>query len=88
MRPVYPENPRGYGRARWPEKSDHARYSSQPVSDYWQALGRLMVHLDQTGEYYDAGPLPFCVSFVADLFWVHPEVVRRDLIRFRKAQVQ
>lgn len=89
MWPAYPENPRGYGTARAPvEKSDHARYSAAPVSDYWQALGRLFIHLDRTGEYYDTGPLPFCVQFVADLFWIHPNTVRADLIRFRKAQVQ
>lgn len=88
MRPAYPENPRGYGTARTTvERTDHARYAAQPVSTYWQALGRLFIELERTGEYYDSGPLPFCVQFVADLFWIHPETVRRDLIRFRKAQV-
>ena len=88
MRPSYPLNPRGYGTARTPvDPSDHARYSAMPVSTYWQALGRLFSELDRTGQYYDTGPLPFCVMFVADLFWIHPETVRRDLIRFRKGQV-
>ncbi|WP_232831312.1 hypothetical protein, partial [Pseudogemmobacter bohemicus] len=35
-------NIRGYGTARVsPEKSDAARYLSEPVSDYWQALHRV-----------------------------------------------
>lgn len=88
MKPLHPDNPRAYGTARcFPEKSDSALYSAQPVSDYWQAMWRIVAHLDQTGEYYDTGPLPFVAQFVADMFWVHPERVRADLIKFRKAQV-
>lgn len=80
------ENPRGYGTARVaPEKSDNAIYLAEPVSDYWQALHRVSVHLDRMGEFYDAGPLPFVVHLVADIFWIHPEQVRRDLIKIRRS---
>ena len=38
MRPVYPENPRGYGTARAPlEKSDLARYSAQDLIRFRKA---------------------------------------------------
>ena len=79
-------NVREYGKARAPvERSDLARYADEPISDYWQALWRVFAHLDRFGEYYDKGPLPFIVLFVADMFWVHPEKVRRDLIKLRKS---
>lgn len=79
-------NPRGYSTARSSvEKTDHARYAAEPVADYWVALLRLVAHFDQTGEFYDAGPLPFVVSLVADLFWIHPEQVRTDLSQLRRA---
>lgn len=81
-------NPRGYGTARvWPEKSDHPRYRGEPVADYWQALHALLAEFEKTGEYYEAGPLPFAADLVGRIFWVHPEVLRRDLIKLRKAQV-
>lgn len=84
---MHPDNPRGYATGRAPvSKSDCALYSQQPVSDYWQALWRVVAHLDRMGEHYDTGPLPFEAQLVADLFWVHPERVRADLIKFRKAQ--
>lgn len=79
-------NPRGWGTARtFPDRADSAVYQKEPVSDYWQALWRMVAHLDQTGEYYDAGPLPFAAALVADIFWVNHERVRADLIKFRKA---
>lgn len=85
---MHPDKPRGYGYARSvPEKSDSALYGAEPVSDYWDAMWRVVAHLDSTGEYYDSGPLPWAAQFVADMFWVHPERVRADLVRFRKAQV-
>lgn len=81
-------SPRGYARMRAAiEKTDHPRFSAEPVSDYWQALHRVLSHLDETGEYYDRGPLPFVVQFVADVWWLSPEQVRRDLVRLRKSQV-
>ncbi len=79
-------NPRGHGTRRVAvEKSDSQLYLAEPVSDYWQALWRVSAHLDETGEYYDAGPLPFIVRFVADMFWLHPEKVRQDLIACRRS---
>lgn len=82
----YLRNPRGYATCRAPlEKGDSAIYLAEPVSDYWQALWRVSSHLEETGEYYDAGPLPFIVKFVADMFWLHPEQVRRDLIKMRRS---
>lgn len=79
-------NPRGYGTGRASvEKADSALYSQEPASDYWQALWRVVAHLDTTGEHYDTGPLPFVATLVADIFWVHPERVRSDLIKFRRA---
>lgn len=68
-----------------PEKTDHPRYSAEPVKDYWQALHRLHAHLEETGEYYLTGPIPFCIEFVADLYWLKPEIVRRDLAKIARS---
>lgn len=79
-------NPRGYGTRRVAvEKTDSEVYLAEPVSDYWQALWRVSTHLDETGVFYDTGPLPFIVHFVADMFWLHPEKVRQDLIAVRRS---
>lgn len=67
------------------EKSDSAVYSQEPVSDYWQALWRLVAYLEQNEIPFESGPLPFCVDLVAAIFWIDPERVRADLIKFRRA---
>lgn len=66
-------------------RDDHARFKNEPVSDYWDALWRVFSHLDQTGEHYLSGPLPWCVTFIADMFWVSPQQVRLDLIKIRRS---
>lgn len=37
------------------------------------------------GVHYDTGPLPWIAQFLGDIYWVHPERVRADLIKFRRA---
>lgn len=86
IKPLHPDNPRAYGTARVAvEKTDSAIYSKEPVGDYWQALWRVVAHLDQMGVRYDIGPLPFEAQLVADIFWIHHERVRADLIKFRRS---
>lgn len=88
MRLLPQSNPRAYGTARLAvEKTDHPRYSSLVSIDYWEALNDVSQELEKTGDYYDTGPLPYAAKLLAKVYWLNEIVVRRDLIRLRKAQV-
>lgn len=88
MRLLPQSNPRGYGTARGSvDKSEHPRYSSLVAADYWEALHAVLNELEATGEYYDTGPLPFVVRLLGLLYHLNDNIVRRDLIRLRKAMV-
>lgn len=68
-----------------PDKSDKQVYSSEPVSDYWQALHRVAVHFELRQYPISADPLPFEVLLLADIFWVKPQSVQADLEKIRRA---
>lgn len=62
---------------------DHA--NREPVSTYEQALLRLVEHFAAFGPQISRDePLPFVAQFVADMFWVSPSVVCRDLMKLQR----
>lgn len=73
--------PRGVGVHR----DDAPRFKNEPVNDYYDALYRVFQRLEETGEPYLSGDLPWIVHFIADMFWISPETVRQDLLKIRRS---
>lgn len=53
---------------------------AEPVTTYRDAIRRVASYMEEARVGLDDRPLPFVILLVADLFWVKPGTVRRDLL--------
>jgi hypothetical protein len=61
-------------------------YNRKPVNDYRGALWRVVGRLEALNIKVQPAPapLPWEAMFIADMYWVRDEQVRRDLMKFQK----